>query len=129
MVKEGYAYGLPLLLISGALFGLHIFIPAVIFLIAALFVLNFFRNPDRNIPADPGALVSPADGRVVQITEEEFEGQRMQRLSIFMSPLDVHVNRSPIAGRCGKCVTRRELFEWLRGRKRPWRMSRILLPL
>jgi phosphatidylserine decarboxylase len=98
MVKEGYAYGLPLLLISGALFGLHIFIPAVIFLIAALFVLNFFRNPDRNIPADPGALVSPADGRVVQITEEEFEGQRMQRLSIFMSPLDVHVNRAPIAG-------------------------------
>ncbi len=98
MVKEGYAYGLPLLLISGALFGLHIFIPAVIFLIAALFVLNFFRNPERNIPAEPGALVSPADGRVVQITEEEFEGQRMQRLSIFMSPLDVHVNRSPIAG-------------------------------
>ncbi|HEX5482421.1 MAG TPA: phosphatidylserine decarboxylase [Terriglobia bacterium] len=98
MVKEGYGYGLPLLLIAGALFGLRIYIPAIIFLIAAIFVLNFFRDPERHIPADPGALVSPADGRVVQIVEEEFDGCLMQRLSIFMSPLNVHVNRAPIAG-------------------------------
>ncbi|MGH9398002.1 MAG: phosphatidylserine decarboxylase [Terriglobia bacterium] len=98
MVKEGYAFGLPLLLIAGALFGLRIYIPAVVFLIAAGFVLNFFRDPERKIPDDPRALVSPADGRVVQMVEEEHSGRLMERVSIFMSPLDVHVNRAPIAG-------------------------------
>lgn len=98
MVKEGFAYGLPLMLIAGALLGLKLFVPAAIFFMAALFVLNFFRDPERNVPDDPGALVSPADGRVVEIIGEEHDGVPMQRLSIFMSPLDVHVNRAPIAG-------------------------------
>ncbi|MDE3180297.1 MAG: phosphatidylserine decarboxylase [Acidobacteriota bacterium] len=98
MVKEGYSFGLPLLLIAGALFWLRIYVPAVIFLLLAVFVLNFFRDPERTVPTDASALVSPADGRVVKLCEEEFEGRTMQRLSIFMSPLDVHVNRAPIAG-------------------------------
>jgi phosphatidylserine decarboxylase len=98
MIKEGYAYGLPLFLVAGVLFLLRINVPAAIFLIAAVLVLNFFRDPDRQIPDDPCALVSPADGRVVEMVEEEHDGRRMRRLSIFMSPLDVHVNRAPISG-------------------------------
>lgn len=98
MVKEGYWYGLPLLLIGGGLWGLGLHTLAASFLVLACFVLNFFRDPDRNIPIDPEAIVSPADGRVVQIVEESLEGQPRRRVSIFMSPLDVHVNRSPIAG-------------------------------
>ncbi|HEV2494655.1 MAG TPA: phosphatidylserine decarboxylase [Terriglobia bacterium] len=98
MVKEGYWYGLPLLLVSGGLLGLKLYAFALGFLILALFVLNFFRDPKRPIPSVPGAIVSPADGRVVEIVDETFEGRRFQRLSIFMSPLDVHVNRSPVAG-------------------------------
>ena len=101
MVKEGYWYGLPSLLASGGLMGLRLYLPAAIFLILALFVLNFFRDPDRSIPPDPLAIVSPADGRVVQIAEEVVEGRRFRRISIFMSPLDVHVNRSPITGTVG----------------------------
>lgn len=89
---------MPLLLIAGALFGLRIYVPAVIFLIAAAFVLNFFRDPERKIPEDPRALVSPADGRVVQMAVEEHDGRPMERLSIFMSPFDVHVNRAPVSG-------------------------------
>ncbi len=98
MVKEGYWYGLPLVLLSGGLMGLGLYWPGAFVLALAFLVLNFFRDPDRTIPADLGAIVSPADGRVVQMEEERIEGWPMQRLSIFMSPFDVHVNRSPIAG-------------------------------
>ena len=98
MVKEGYWYGLPLVLIAGGLLGLRLYVSGAIFLIIAFLVLNFFRDPERRIPSEPGALVSPADGRVVQVVEEEFEGRRVRRVSIFMSPLDVHVNRSPVSG-------------------------------
>lgn len=98
MVKEGYAYGLPLLAIAAALFAFKIAAPAVIFLILAVLALNFFRDPHREIPSDARALISPADGKVVQIIQEEFDGRVVERLSIFMSPLNVHVNRSPIAG-------------------------------
>ena len=98
MVKEGYWYGLPLVLVSGGLLGVGLYGAGTFFLVLALLVLNFFRDPDRKLPADPHAVVSPADGRVVQIAEENFEGRPLRRVSIFMSPLDVHVNRSPIAG-------------------------------
>lgn len=105
MVKEGYWYGLPPALIAGGLAGVWLrertssfLFLAFIFLGLALLVLNFFRDPDRAIPQDPRAIVSPADGRVVQVIEEAYQGRPMRRLSIFMSPLDVHVNRAPIAG-------------------------------
>src|SRR5260370_26858407 len=98
MVKEGYWYGLPLVLLSGGLVGFGLYASGAAVLIVALLVLNFFRDPDRKIPTDPYAIVSPADGRVVEIENESFEGRPVRRVSIFMSPLDVHVNRSPIAG-------------------------------
>ena len=98
MVKEGYWYGLPLLLVSGGLIALHLYTVAGVFLLLTLFILNFFRDPERKIPTESGAIVSPADGRVVEVREEIYQGRPVRRVSIFMSPLDVHVNRSPIAG-------------------------------
>jgi phosphatidylserine decarboxylase len=98
MVKEGYWYGLPLVLVSGGSVGLGLYWAAALFLVLAVLVLNFFRDPDRVVPSDPEAIVSPADGHVVQIVEETFEGRPVRRVSIFMSPFDVHVNRAPIAG-------------------------------
>ncbi len=72
----------------------------------SIFSLNFFRDPDREIAANGRPLdkliVSPADGEIVSIAEDdepEFLRSRVQRISIFMSPLDVHVNRSPITGK------------------------------
>jgi len=110
MVKEGYWYGLPLVLITGGLIGFKLYLPAAFFLVLALLVLNFFRDPDRAITSEPGALVSPADGRVVQIVEEEFAGRPVRRVSIFMSPLDVHVNRSPITGTVGEVTYNKGSF-------------------
>ncbi len=105
MVKDGYWYGLPLVLIAGGLMGSWLYHRSIFLLVSTLFfavlsflVLNFFRDPERPVPDEPRALVSPADGLIVQLAEEEFEGRLVRRLSIFMSPLDVHVNRVPIAG-------------------------------
>jgi phosphatidylserine decarboxylase len=65
------------------------------------FCLYFFRDPERTPPPGEGLVVSPADGRVLEVRaerEEHFLGAPATRMSIFMSPLDVHVNRSPVSG-------------------------------
>jgi phosphatidylserine decarboxylase len=67
-----------------------------------LFTLWFFRDPPRLIPAAPDVVVSPADGRItdiIEIEETEVTHQRMQRVGIFLSVFDVHVNRAPIDSR------------------------------
>jgi len=67
---------------------------------AGLFMAAFFRNPSRAIPAEPGAVVSPADGRVIAVGEVEGpDGAKMLRVGIFLSVFNVHVNRAPVAGR------------------------------
>jgi phosphatidylserine decarboxylase len=105
MLQEGYWYGLPLVLISGGLLGFwlrerspFLLVCALFFLVLAFLVLNFFRDPERSIPTQARAIISPADGRIVQVVQESYEGSPVCRVSIFMSPLDVHVNRAPIAG-------------------------------
>ena len=102
MVKEGYYFGLPLLLIGGAAFFLHWRIAAYLLLFLALFVFSFFRDPDRVIPSEPGAIVSPGDGRVVVVQDEDYAGKPGTRVSIFLAVWNVHVNRSPEAGRITK---------------------------
>ena len=94
MVIDGIYYALGLLA-GGALTG-YLTQPAysIPFLILAVFCLWFFRDPERQVPAGPVA-VSPADGVVVAIQPEK--GQT--RISIFLNVFDVHVNRSPIAGK------------------------------
>lgn len=65
------------------------------------FCLYFFRDPERAAPAGETTLVSPADGRVLEVVEgerDEMLGAPSTRISIFMSPLDVHVNRVPLSG-------------------------------
>lgn len=77
-------------------------IPGAILSAGALFTAWFFRNPPRRVPEDPKAIVSPGDGRVLSVVEEDedrFLKARAVRVSIFLSPLDVHINRTPCAGR------------------------------
>src|SRR6267154_144810 len=98
MVKEGYYFGVPPLALGGVSFLLHWYVAAVVLVLLALFVFSFFRDPERVIPAEPGAVVSPGDGRVVVVTDEEYEGRPGKRVSIFLAVWNVHVNRSPAAG-------------------------------
>jgi phosphatidylserine decarboxylase len=63
--------------------------------------LNFFRDPERNVPQGDRFIIAPADGQIValkQVEESEYLHSRTQQISIFMSPLNVHVNRNPISG-------------------------------
>ena len=73
-----------------------------IWLAFVLFCLNFFRDPDPNLPSDPGAIVSPAHGTVDVIDEtmeKVFMGGKCRRISVFLSVFDVHIQNAPIAGR------------------------------
>ena len=75
---------------------------ALPFVILAGFFLFFFRDPDRQVPGDPNLVVSPADGRVMIVGEPIGPGAppgEWQQVSIFLSPMDVHVNRAPVDGR------------------------------
>ncbi len=98
MVKEGYYFGLPPLALGAAALFLRWTFAGVILLCLAAFIFYFFRDPERAIPADPGAIVSPADGRVVVVTDEENDGRPGKRISVFLAIWNVHVNRSPAAG-------------------------------
>ncbi len=98
MVKEGYTFGLPLLVLGGVFYLLHWNVAAVVAVLLALFVFSFFRDPERVIPTETGAVVSPGDGRVVVVTEEENAGRPGKRVSIFLAVWNVHVNRSPAEG-------------------------------
>lgn len=73
--------------------------PAVVLLALAAFVFYFFRDPERALPASATAVVSPADGRVLEVVEDSFEGRSGRRISIFLSVFNVHVNRAPVAGK------------------------------
>jgi len=98
MVKEGYYFGLPLLVLGGAAYLAQWTIAAIVLVCLAIFVFSFFRDPERVIPAEPGAIVSPGDGRVVVVTDEEDAGRPGKRISIFLAVWNVHVNRAPAAG-------------------------------
>ena len=93
--------------------GAGLWLPIVV-LVVALIPAAFFRDPERQIPEDKDVLLAPADGRVtdvVEVQEEEFLHRPATRIGIFLSVLDVHLNRAPCAGRVayiqehpGKCV-------------------------
>jgi phosphatidylserine decarboxylase len=98
MVREGYTFGLPLLALGALAFFARWYLLGALLVALALFVFSFFRNPERAIPAEAGAVVSPADGRVVVVTDEEHAGKPGKRISIFLAIWNVHVNRAPAAG-------------------------------
>jgi phosphatidylserine decarboxylase len=75
---------------------------ALVFLFLAAFMAFFFRDPSRAIPTEPGIIVAPADGRVTLVRRSTGEKDSESLVSIFLSPLDVHLNRAPMAGRITK---------------------------
>lgn len=98
MVRDGYMYGLGFVAVAFLVGWLTAPAWALIPLALALFFLWFFRDPERQIPQAPGAMVSPADGKVTDVSVVNEGREKRTRISIFLNVFDVHVNRSPIAG-------------------------------
>ncbi len=99
MVRDGYIYGLSLLAVAAVLaWATHNWAWSIAPLLLAAFFLWFFRDPERAIPSAPGLIVSPGDGLVTETAAIVTPEGPRQRISIFLSIFDVHVNRSPIAG-------------------------------
>ena len=99
MVRDGYIYGLSLLAVAGILFWFtNGWIWPVIPILFAAFFLWFFRDPQRTVPVGEGVIVSPGDGRVTETASITTPDGPRQRVSIFLSVFDVHVNRAPIGG-------------------------------
>ena len=98
MVRDGFYYALGMLLVATVLWWLTVPALSIVPLLLAAFFLWFFRDPERTIPAEPGLIVSPADGKVTEVSPVELGGKPYTRISIFLSVFDVHVNRSPISG-------------------------------
>lgn len=108
MVREAIPFVLVPLAISAG-FGVFQFWPAcAVFAFVVLFMLYFFRDPTRIIPSGEGLIVSAADGRVTRIDD----GEHSKLVSVFLSPLDVHINRSPIGGTI-------ESITYMKGKKMP----------
>jgi phosphatidylserine decarboxylase len=99
MVRDGYIYGFSLLTVAAVLKWLTgAWVWSIVPIVLAVFFLWFFRDPQRTIPVGEGLIVSPGDGLVTEAASiATSEGPR-QRISIFLSVFDVHVNRSPIGG-------------------------------
>ena len=98
MVKDGYKFAAVPLILGLAAFLLHWIWLGAVLIFLGVFVLFFFRDPERTPPTDPATIVSPADGRIMEVVEESRDGQPGRRISVFLSIFDVHVNRSPVAG-------------------------------
>jgi phosphatidylserine decarboxylase len=99
MVRDGYYYGISLLIVAALLYAFtgSLIWPIAPVLLAAFF-LWFFRDPQREIPQGPGLVVSPADGKVTSVLRVTTPEGDTVRMSIFLNVFNVHVNRSPVAG-------------------------------
>ena len=112
LAKEGYVFFVPVGLIGLALAALSLYWAAGVFFLLFLFIVNFFRDPNRIVPQEKNAIISPADGKVVEIVKENdpFMNQPSTRVSIFLNVFDVHVNRVPISGRIEKLTYNKGKF-------------------
>jgi phosphatidylserine decarboxylase len=98
MVRDGIPFVVVPIVLAAALFLFGYWLLALPLLALAGFMAFFFRDPRRSIPSEPGIVVAPADGRVTIIRLADGDENPESLISIFLSPLDVHINRAPIAG-------------------------------
>ncbi|MDD3852130.1 MAG: phosphatidylserine decarboxylase family protein [Syntrophomonadaceae bacterium] len=104
IAREGWIFIIIALAIVAVLAVFHFYIPALIFAALTLFCIFFFRNPERIIPEGDEMVVSPADGKVMDVTtvnEGLFIKGNAKRVRIFLSLFNVHINRAPVSGKVG----------------------------
>src|SRR5689334_3844504 len=111
MVRDGIYYALGMAVVAAAIGWLtHSLILACIPLLLAAFFLWFFRDPERTIPSGASLVVSPADGKVTDVSSTQLNGVPCTRISIFLNVFDVHVNRSPVSGVIKSAVYKKGQF-------------------
>jgi phosphatidylserine decarboxylase len=98
MVRDGIPYVVIPLVLAVAPVVLGYWLLAVPFVLIAAFMAYFFRDPHRSSPTEPGIVLAPADGLVTIVRLADGVDNPSSLISIFLSPLDVHINRSPISG-------------------------------
>jgi phosphatidylserine decarboxylase len=108
MVREGIPFVAVPLVIAAIFIFFQLWLLAAAFGLLAGFMLYFFRDPQRKTPMGPGLVISAADGRVTRIDTNADS----KLVSVFLSPLDVHINRSPIEGQITKLT-------YIKGKKNP----------
>jgi phosphatidylserine decarboxylase len=102
IAKEGFPFLVPIVLVTVFLGVLGWKVLTFLGILFTLFLLYFFRNPERRIPPIENVILSPADGRIVHVgecEEDRFLKEKALKVSIFMSLFDVHLNRVPVAGK------------------------------
>jgi phosphatidylserine decarboxylase len=111
MVRDGIYYALGMAVVAAAIGWLtHSLFLASLPLLLAAFFLWFFRDPERTIPSGAGLVVSPADGKVTDVSLTQMNGVACTRISIFLNVFDVHVNRSPVSGVIKSAVYKKGQF-------------------
>lgn len=107
ITREAWPFAIPVALVGVLAAWLH-WPPVALFLgLLLVYILFFFRNPERQTPADPLAVTAPADGKVVAagiVSHPEFEGGQALRIAVFMSLFNVHMNWAPCAGKVEKTL-------------------------
>jgi len=100
IAKEGYPFIFPVLLLALFFLGFNCNALGVFFILLDIFIIYFFRDPNREVPDGANLIISPADGKVVQIKKDIKDplGDNFTQVSIFLSVFNVHINRSPIQG-------------------------------
>jgi phosphatidylserine decarboxylase len=120
VAKEGLPF-IGLAILGSITFSLlNWYIPALVFFVIATFITFFFRDPERIIPLDSDLILSPADGRVIEIVEDNKDSlheKEVKRISIFMNIFNVHVNRAPITGDIQRISYKAGSFWPAQGRK------------
>tara|TARA_B100000686_G_scaffold36099_2_gene37665 strand:+ start:2012 stop:2662 length:651 start_codon:yes stop_codon:yes gene_type:complete len=96
IAREGWKFVLFFVSISLLSLFLNTYIPAILFFLLAISIGAFFRDPKRETPQTAGSIIAPADGKII-LLQKDIENKIS--LGIFLSPLDVHINRSPVSGK------------------------------
>ncbi|MBM4340063.1 MAG: phosphatidylserine decarboxylase family protein [Deltaproteobacteria bacterium] len=102
IAREGFPFLLPSAILTILVAGMGWTILTILGILITLFIAYFFRNPKRKIPSLRNIILSPADGKVIYVGESEedrFLKEKVLKISIFMSPFDVHINRAPSSGK------------------------------
>jgi len=100
LAKEGWPFIAISVVITLLIFYLGNFWIAIPFILISIFIIQFFRDPKREIPIDANAILSPADGKVICVEQsmDVYQNKEALKISIFMNIFNVHSNRSPVDG-------------------------------